>query len=177
MACGDKYESLAVTPSGYTLDAPGTILPGSFLGQPVYREWYELARELSAKAHQKFVELGEIDPTYKSWNALVESNNEMTEAYEELTAPALVVLSYSDARDEAMAVVRKALCLLERAQASIDDIRDPPRFKFKVPRYAWIIGGVLVVGGLATTAGVLVHRRNKNKRKSNPSAGFNRIAA
>lgn len=171
MACGDSLENLAVTTSGYTLDSPGTIPPLSPLGAPIYSEWYDLARRLSADANRKLNELGEIEGelsggSYPKWNMLVGLNNDMTDAYNALPNPALT-FSYGDARDQAMAVVRQALCLIESSQEAIEFYKPDTIKKSAIPTWVKVVaGGAVIVGVTAATIALVHHHRRK--RLANP---------
>lgn len=167
MACGDRFKYLAKTTSGLTLDSPGTILPATPMGQQIYSEWYDLARRLSAQANAKMNELGAIEETqgnYPKWNMLVSMNNDMTEAYEGLSNPALV-FDYAGARDEAMAVVRQALCLYEQSSDAIASYSPTTKTQHKVPMWVWIVGPLLGVGIIVASAVTIRSRRGQQAQR------------
>lgn len=168
--CGARYRYLVTTVTGQTLADPYGWIPTS----ADYEEWKALAQELTATAIQHFDELGKVecersggtncgDPenasggSYPRWNALVDDKNRLVERADDLPST-WTTLDIPAGITNARAVISDALCLLDRADASLEFYKAsiPPlpglqEAKAEVPWYAWT-----ALAGMGVSAASLI---------------------
>ena len=157
MACGDRYKHLITTTSGFTVEHPfGTGLDAEIKGPGDYLEWYKLADHLVAAAYGAFVKLGEVEQergSYPKWNGLVERNNAMIEAWDDLPYPFVQISPMFDVQ-KAVQVTLDAVCMLELANEGIESygvIVDPVASLHK-PSGKIDLLTLLILGGIAYVA-------------------------
>jgi len=155
--CGARYQQLAVTIGGKTLNDPYDY----FAWSTDYEEWKALAEELTALAIQHYDELGRVecertggtkcggDPdnivggSYPRWDALVDQKNQLVEKVDDL--PSIwTTLDFRGGITQTRTAITAALCLLDRADEGLEYYKAPiPPLPIQqeaesgVPWYAW----------------------------------------
>lgn len=162
MACGERYEHLAVTESGYTPKNPY----GAFvLVFKDYAEWKALAEKLIGFVNEHLSRLQGIelkkDPAMPQWNHAAKARATLLKNNEDLPrVQDSILMGDDEAIHLAIAVVAEALCVLDVTDAAIEGYSErapeipsiTPAPKPPGPNLLEGFGSVLVVGAVLVAA-------------------------